>query len=119
PDADRAEHERDGLGAGGHVDRDAVTLLDTDAAKRGRDAPRVAQQLRVRERASFAALVLGDECDAVAGARGDVVVETVVCEVRPRAEVPAERGLLPVEHALPLLEPRERLRGLAPEALGI
>src|SRR5690349_10646223 len=47
------------------------------------------------------------------------MVDAVVREVRAPAAVPAERRRLPVEDALPLLEPWKRLGRLAPELLGV
>ena len=101
PDADGAEHEDDRLRTRRHVDRDPVALVDPKSAQRGRDALRLLEQLRVREGLALAALVLGDERDALAVAGPDVMVDAVVREVRAPSEVPAERRLLPVEDALP------------------
>src|SRR5439155_2600375 len=119
PDADGAEHEDDRLRTRRHVDRDPVALVDPKSAQRGRDALRLLEQLRVREGLALAALVLGDERDALAVPGLDVMVDAVVREVRAPAEVPAERRLLPVEDALPLLEPWQRLGGLPPDAFRV
>src|SRR5204862_5376762 len=76
-------------------------------------------QLGVGETARLPALVLGDERHATAVSGRDVMVDAVVREIGAPAAVPAECRWLPVQHALPLLEPRQRLRGFAPEALGV
>jgi len=118
-DADRAEHQHDRLGAGRHVDRDPVALLDPEPAQRRADTPRLLVQLRVGVGTSLAALVLGDQRRTRARARLHVVVDAVVGEVRQAAAIPAERRRLPLEHALPLAEPGQRLCRASPEALGI
>ena len=79
-----ASIEHDGLGAGGHVDRQPVALADAHAAQRGGDALDLGEQLEVGERAPVAALVEVDERGLVASAGRDVVVERVVREVRLR-----------------------------------
>src|SRR3989442_1765583 len=73
-DADRAEHEDDRLGGGRHVDRDAVAFADPKPTQGRRDPLGLACELRVREPPRLAALVLGDERDPLAVARGDLAV---------------------------------------------
>ena len=119
PDADRAEHEDDRLGRGRHVDRDAIALHKAHRAKRRPHALGLPVQVGVRECSAFATLVLGDQSDVAATSGRDVMVDGVVREVRHAARVPTEGRRLPVEDALPLLEPRQLLGGAAPELLGV
>src|SRR5439155_4523273 len=119
PDADRAEHEDERLSRGRHVDRDAIALHEAHRAKRRPHALGLPVEVGVRERSALATLVLGDQSDVAAASGRDVVVDGVVREVRHAARVPTEGRRLPVEDALPLLEPRQLLGGAAPELLGV
>src|SRR5207245_1884632 len=98
---------------------DAVALLDAHRAKGRADLLGLAVKLGVGEPAALAALVLGDARDVLAATGRDVVVDAVVREVGHPTGVPAECRRLPIQHALPLLEPRHLLGGTAPEALGV
>src|SRR6266536_2469302 len=118
-DPDGGEHEDDRLGAGRHVQGDAVTLRDPHSSQRGRRALDVTEELDVGEDAPLAALVRVDEGGAAALAARHVAIERGVAQVRPRAREPPEARVLPVEGAIPPPEPGQLGGGAAPEAVGI
>jgi len=118
-DADRAEHQNDRFGRCRHVDGDAVAPLDAHRAESRADALDLAVEVSVGQGAALAALVLRDQRDARSASRRDVVVNAVVGKIREPTRVPAKGRRLPVENALPLLEPGHLLGGAAPEALGV
>ena len=108
-DADRAEHQDDRFSRRRHVDGDAIALRDTHRTKGSPDALGLTVKLGVGQRAPLSTLVLRDEGGALAAPGGYVMVDAVVGEVRHSARVPAKGGPLPVQDALPLLEPRHLL----------
>src|SRR5439155_729743 len=79
----------------------------------------LAMKLGIGQRPALAALVLGDERDALPASRRDMVVDAVVREVRKAARVPTEGRRLPVQDAIPLPKPRDLLGRAAPEALRV
>jgi hypothetical protein len=118
-DAHGGEHEHDGLGARGHVDRQPVALLDAHPAQRRRDALDLAEQFGVGESAPIASLVEVDECGLISPAGRHVMVQRVVREVGSRAREPAKRRLIGLEDAVPRAEPRQLARSCFPQAVGV
>src|SRR6266478_6356426 len=69
------EHEHDGLGAGRHVDGDAIAFLNAHAAQGRRQPLHFMQHLRIGEGLSLAALVDVDQGRMPTPAALDVIVE--------------------------------------------
>src|SRR5262245_2629957 len=113
------EHQHDRFGRGRHVDREPIALAESESAQRRRRFRDAIEQFGVRERLPLAALVEVDECGVCAASVGDVVIERVIGEVRLCATEPAEGGKRPLERAVPVSEPGQRLRRSLPEAFGI
>ena len=109
-DADRREHQHDGLGRGRHVDRQPIAFAEAEPAQRRRRARHAFEQFGKCKRLFLAALVEVDQRRVRTAAVGDVVIERVIGEVCVRADEPAERREGPFERAVPLPEPRQRRR---------
>jgi hypothetical protein len=118
-DAHGREHQRNRFGTRRHVDRDAIALANAKAAQRRRHALHLVQQLRVRLHYALAALVDVDERRMSAPSIEDVTIDCVVAKIRLRANEPAERRRIPLEHAVPLPEPRQFVCRPLPERVGI
>ena len=115
------EHARRPLREPRHVDDDAVALADAMRAQRAGQLCDLIAQLEVRVAAHGArdgAVV--DERALFAAAALDVAVDGVVARVEHAAGEPADERRAPiVEHAVPSLDPRNRLGGGAPEPFRI
>ena len=77
------------------------------------------QQLCVRLYDALAALVDVDERRATAVAVEHMAIDGVEAEIRLAADEPAERRRLPLEHAIPLAEPRQIVGRSSPQGVGI
>ena len=118
-DARRRQHQRNRLGAGGHVDGDAITFADAQAAQRGREVRDGVQKLRVGVLPALAPLVQGDQSRVATAAGGHVPVQAVVAQVGLGAEEPAKGRRIPLEHPVPGAKPRQLVGRARPEALRI
>ena len=114
-DADAGEHYCQCLRAGGHVDGDAIALLDAQGAQSGAGPLHLVKQPGVGVDAPLAALVFEDEGRLAAPSAFHVIVEAVVAEVGLGADEPPKGGRRPLKHAVPLPEPRELLGRASPE----
>ena len=120
-DPGAGQHRDDRLGDHRHVDRDPVAGLDAEVGQRVGRLADLVLQLGVGE---VAGVVLGladpVEGHPVAVALLDVPVDAVVRRVELAADVPLrERGVVPVEHPVPLGVPAQPLGLLGPEGLAI
>ena len=120
-DAGTGEHGDGELRNHAHVDADAVSLGDTELAKRVGQPRDLAQHLRVGQVGALAPglpdPVIGD---AVAPARLDMTIEAVRGDVQLAVGEPRAVRRIPLEPRARLLEPADELAGqIAPETLGI
>ncbi len=120
-DARAGEHGEHRLRHHRHIEDDHVALADAEVAQHG------AEQLHLRQHAAVGEGLdrvgdgrIVDQRDLVVAAGQDVAVERVVAGVADAAGEPAavDAGVL-VEHLFRLLDPVDRLRRLAPEALRV
>ena len=118
-DADGGEHQHDGFRSRRHVDRETVALADAEPAQCRSDTLDAIQQLRVGEHRAVPAFVDVDERSMPAPPARDVTIEGVVGKVGPGADEPAERGICPLEHAVPGSKPGQFPGGALPECFGI
>ena len=119
-DPDGREHGDDGLGAGRHVDGQAVAPIEAESTQGGRGTLDLSEQLRITERPPAAALVERDKRRTVAAPGRHVPVERVLGEVRVAAGEPPERRRLGLfEDTVGRRGPLDQLGRLAPEGVRV
>ena len=102
-----------------HVERDAIALLDAEAAQHVRERVDVAVEVEVGQRAPVAGLAFPDQRGLVAARRADVAIEAVGRDVQAAAAEPLGVGRLPLEHRRERRDPLEFVGEPGPERLGI
>ena len=118
-DAHRRQHENDGFGTGGHVDGEAISLVDAHAAQGRGYALDFVQQMRVGVDLPLAPFVQVNEGSVSAMAALHVIVERVIRHVGLRPDVPLEGWRRPFQHALPLAKPGQLLGSAPPESFRV
>src|SRR5215469_2236576 len=114
-DARARKHRNGQLGNHPHVNGHAVAFFDPQRLQRVGKSGNLAMQLLIGDGAGFARFPFPQECGLVAAPGPEVTIEAVVAEVDFTAYKPlAPRGV-PIEHALPWLEPVQLASYAAPE----
>ena len=116
-DAHGRQHQDDGFGAGGHVNRQAITFLHTHGPQGCRDALDFARQLSVGEELRFAPLVHINQRRMATPPALHMVVEAIVGQIGLSADKPAKGREVPLEDAIPGAEPVQRGGGTGPEVV--
>ena len=120
PDSGAGEHGDGQLGDHSEIDRHPVALIHSQAFERRRAAVDLAVQIAIRQDACIAQLAFEDDRGFVASPALQVAVDAVVARVHLCADEPLGLRSVPLQHAVPWLEPVDQTCCLVgPEAFGI
>ena len=116
----RASQHGDGKGgAHPHVDGDAVALLNAQRLQNVGELTNLDQQLLISECLHFARFAFPNDGGLIAAMAGDVTVQAVVRQVDLAAGKPFGPRAIPIENAVPGLEPVQLRSDLRPELFGV
>ena len=103
----------------GHVDGDAIALLDAERPEDVGKLRHFAKELEVGERATIARLAFPDDRRLVPAAATHVAIEAVHRDVQLASDEPLRVRRLPVEHLVPAARPLQLIREFRPERFRI
>ena len=118
-DSGAGQHGNGQLRRHAHVDGDAVSLFHPKSLQHVGELLHLAMQLLIGEGADFAGFALPNDGSFIFASSLHVAIEAVVGKIKLAADKPLGPGIIPLQNFVPLFEPVQFLRCLAPKFLGI